>query len=291
MPAKDSKVRAATQKAYRERQKQQRGTPHKNWMFVFYEDQDPEWRDDIEDTGIPVVVSPLHDRDTWSAADQKKNPSHKQGALKVEHRHGVASYPTAVYYDQVLEDFSFLKTKNVKYVKSLAAMARYLVHMDSPDKAQYDPEGIVEFNSADWRDWCATGTEAAKEIPKMRAEILRRAREEGAWTVELALFWNWCDANNEDWSRLLDTVCSSTVERFTTRLRGLIEHGDARALAELGIEPEGMRDAEWRVIDDETGELLATFAECDAAQDYVSYLATCDHVAHVLEGRSGMIID
>ena len=35
-------------------------------------------------------------------------------------------------------------------------MARYLTHMDSPDKAQYDPEGVCEFGGADWRDLCAT---------------------------------------------------------------------------------------------------------------------------------------
>ena len=30
-------------------------------------------------------------------------------------------------------------------------MARYLIHMDDPDKAPYSPEDVFEFNGADWK--------------------------------------------------------------------------------------------------------------------------------------------
>lgn len=70
---------------------------------------------------------------------------------------------------RMVKDFAFLKSKNVKYVKSLPAMARYLTHMDSPDKAQYDPEGVCEFGGADWRDLCAHDFGQAPGAREMRA--------------------------------------------------------------------------------------------------------------------------
>ena len=109
---------------------------------MFYEDQCPEWREELDELGMPTLVSPSHDADEWTERDEKKNPKHKAGTLKEPHRHLLAMYDNPVSYDQVVKDFAFLKSKNVKYVKSLPAMARYLTHMDSPDKAQYDPERL-----------------------------------------------------------------------------------------------------------------------------------------------------
>lgn len=142
MPYADPDRQREAKRKYEQEKRKQRRT---NWMLVFYEDQCPEWREELDELGIPTLVSPSHDADEWTARDEKKNPKHKAGTLKEPHRHLLAMYDNPVSYDQVIEDFGFLKSKNVKYVKSLPAMARYLTHMDSPDKAQYDPEGVCEF--------------------------------------------------------------------------------------------------------------------------------------------------
>ena len=152
-------------------------------MLVFYEDQCPEWREELDELGMPTLVSPSHDADEWTERDEKKNPKHKAGTLKEPHRHLLAMYDNPVSYDQVVKDFAFLKSKNVKYVKSLPAMARYLTHMDSPDKAQYDPEGVCEFGGADWRDLCATTSDKHLALREMRAFI----RENNV--VDFYLFW------------------------------------------------------------------------------------------------------
>ena len=140
MPYADPEKRREVKRKYEQEKRKQRRT---NWMLVFYEDQCPEWREELDELGMPTLVSPSHDADEWTERDEKKNPKHKAGTLKEPHRHLLAMYDNPVSYDQVVKDFAFLKSKNVKYVKSLPAMARYLTHMDSPDKAQYDPRAFA----------------------------------------------------------------------------------------------------------------------------------------------------
>ena len=146
MPYADPDKQREAKRRYEQEKRKQRRT---NWMLVFYEDQCPEWREELDELGIPTLVSPSHDADEWTARDEKKNPKHKAGTLKEPHRHLLAMYDNPVSYDQVVKDFAFLKSKNVKYVKSLPAMARYLTHMDSPDKAQYGGIAQVHIKAVD----------------------------------------------------------------------------------------------------------------------------------------------
>jgi hypothetical protein len=213
MPYADPEKRREVKRKYEQEKRKQRRT---NWMLVFYEDQCPEWREELDELGMPTLVSPSHDADEWTERDEKKNPKHKAGTLKEPHRHLLAMYDNPVSYDQVVKDFAFLKSKNVKYVKSLPAMARYLTHMDSPDKAQYDPEGVCEFGGADWRDLCATTSDKHLALREMRAFI----RENNV--VDFYLFWDWCDEHNDEWSRLLDDSCCYAIEHYmrsSVRLR------------------------------------------------------------------------
>ena len=209
MPYADPEKRREVKRKYEQEKRKQRRT---NWMLVFYEDQCPEWREELDDE--------------WTERDEKKNPKHKAGTLKEPHRHLLAMYDNPVSYDQVVKDFAFLKSKNVKYVKSLPAMARYLTHMDSPDKAQYDPEGVCEFGGADWRDLCATTSDKHLALREMRAFI----RENNV--VDFYLFWDWCDEHNDEWSRLLDDSCCYAIEHYMRSFRAaqVVTQEDREAL-------------------------------------------------------------
>ena len=41
--------------------------------------------------------------------------------------------------------------KTIIRLESPRGMARYLVHLDNPEKAQYSPEDVLAFNGADWQ--------------------------------------------------------------------------------------------------------------------------------------------
>lgn len=216
MPYKDPEKQREAQKKW-EKENRGAGTRHKVWMFIFYEgDAEEGWREEAEEMGLPFLVSPLHDRDAWTAADERKNPKHIEGELKVAHRHGLAEYPNPVSYEQVKEDFAFLHTHSIKYVKSRSAMALYLTHRSAPEKTQYDAGDVLEFGGANYLDWCAEVTDVHRTMREMRVWL----RENVAihhW--EFSDFVDWCDENDDQWSWALDLKCAWAIGNYMDKQR------------------------------------------------------------------------
>lgn len=210
MPYKDPEKAKAAKKKY-EKKREVRRT---NWMFVFYEDSCKFWRQEFEELGIPVLISPLHDQDVWTERDEAKNPEHKTGTLKKPHRHGIIMYDpnSKASYTEVCEDLAFLNSKNIKWVKRLPSMVRYLTHEDSKDKAHYSRDGVLEFCGADYRDLVNRESDVHEEMREMRKFVNK-------YFVDFDQFWLWCDENNPEWSRLLDSKCYG-IERFLKAKRG-----------------------------------------------------------------------
>ena len=223
MPYKD-KAKAKEAKQKWEKEHRGKGKRHRVWTCIFYPNTaDPDWREIAEELGLPFLVSPLHDKDTWTAHDERKNPKHKAGENKEDHFHGIAEYPQPVDYETFKADFEFLGTHNIKYVKSKASMSRYLVHMDCKDKAQYDPSEVLEFGGANWHDWCSELEDVHAILKDMRDFI----REHNV--TELDLFWDWCDDNNDTWSRALDLKCAWAIGQYIERRRNRLQQSQAVA--------------------------------------------------------------
>lgn len=215
--------------AYKDKEKQKeyqrtwektkrKGQRHKVWTMIFYEESAPDWRDELSEVMIPCVVSPIHDQDKWTKADEKKNPEHKEGQLKKPHYHLLVEYPNQVDYETVMSDFKFLNSFNCKYVKSKGAMAQYLCHLNEKNKTHYSSDGIVEFCGADWFDWCSE----VKNIHAAQKEMRMFIRENNIF--DFYLFWDWCDNNNDEWSRILDGHCYG-IERYIKSLRASAKDG------------------------------------------------------------------
>ena len=151
MPYKDKDKQAEARKRYEEKRKKQNGERHKVWTGIFYPDSAPpedEWREAMSQMHLKIWVSPPHDADEWTAADERKNPAHKAGTRKKNHRHYIAEYEVQVDLQTFLDDFAFLNGgHNVKYVRSLRSMVRYLCHLDDPDKAEYNYVKDVDYIS------------------------------------------------------------------------------------------------------------------------------------------------
>lgn len=76
MPYKDKEKQREAQRKW-EKENRGAGKRHKVWMFIFYPDTAEDgWRDECDELGLPFLVSPLHDRDVWTAADERRNPDH-----------------------------------------------------------------------------------------------------------------------------------------------------------------------------------------------------------------------
>lgn len=108
-----------------------------NWATILYAESCVE---DIASAllalKVPCALSPLHDRDIRE----------KTGELKKPHYHLLLHYTSLKSQRQVKEDVEPLGAVGAERVRDLGAYARYLIHADDPDKAQYKIENVQEFN-------------------------------------------------------------------------------------------------------------------------------------------------
>lgn len=141
MPAKNET--SEERKAYKRKweQEHRKGKQRKVWWGYLYEDSAPDdYLDRMRESGMEGLAI-RHDRDVTAA-----------GAPKETHWHVVVRFAHAVQAaeaKEVLTSFG-CKEQSVQYRDSWTAVARYLCHLDDPDKAQYDPSDVVEFGGADY---------------------------------------------------------------------------------------------------------------------------------------------
>lgn len=115
----------------------------KYWKFITYLDSMPDdWEMVADEIGVPLVCSPLHNLDVRTDTHELKKP----------HYHWIAQFDGPTPYRQALELFRPLGVNVVKMAKddfeqsaSRRRDERYLAHLDSPHKYQYDIADIKCF--------------------------------------------------------------------------------------------------------------------------------------------------
>lgn len=111
----------------------------RNWTFVIYPESVSEgWRDILDDEHIQWVESPLHDKDT--------NPN---GEIKKAHKHILVMYDGVKSYKQILELTERINATVPQRCGSAKGLVRYMLHMDNPEKYQYDREDMIAHGGAD----------------------------------------------------------------------------------------------------------------------------------------------
>lgn len=105
------------------------------WAFLLYKESAPEdYLDVLEETHVPFVLSPWHDKDV----------NRSTGKFKKTHKHGALFFETLKSYSQVSE---LLTAKintpaHVEVVMSPKGMYDYFVHAENPEKTPYKVEDI-----------------------------------------------------------------------------------------------------------------------------------------------------
>ena len=129
----------------------------RNWGTLVYPESAPEnWRDILEEIHVPALVSPLHDMDLT-----------KEGELKKEHYHVMLMFEGVKTDEQVKELFSQIGGVGVEKINSAKLYARYLCHLDNPDKAQYNPDDVLYFSGADYDSMMHLASDKYKAISEM----------------------------------------------------------------------------------------------------------------------------
>jgi hypothetical protein len=112
----------------------------RNFATVVYVDSAPvNWQDLLAENFIPAFISPYHDKDLDPTGDPKK-----------PHYHVMIMFDGPVVQDQARSIFSLIGGVGCEMIKSLRGYARYLCHLDNPDKVQYSVDDVRSFCGADY---------------------------------------------------------------------------------------------------------------------------------------------
>lgn len=112
----------------------------KCYTIVCYGDSaPPNWRNILEDFGIPCCVSPAHDKD-----------KREDGSYKKTHYHIILMFDRARSEKTACQISKHLGgNEYAKPVYEVHGLYKYLTHEGQPDKAQYNKEDIVCYNGFD----------------------------------------------------------------------------------------------------------------------------------------------
>lgn len=166
MPTKDSeKLKAA-----RERADAKRVGRTRNFATVVYPDSAPaDWKEKLDQLHVAAFISPLHDKDV--------NPN---GELKKAHYHVLVMFEGPKDYDtQVKPIFDEIGAVGREIVNSARGYARYLCHLDNPEKATYSPSEVLCMGGADYYGVVTLPTDDLKVI----TEIKRFCRENEIYSL------------------------------------------------------------------------------------------------------------
>lgn len=191
---------------------------------IVYPDSAPtDWRDKLDNFHVEALISPLHDKDV--------NPD---GTQKKPHYHVLiifAGVKTKAQADVIRTAIGGVGWENVASVRGYA---RYLCHMDNPEKAQYDPENVVEVGGADYQDAIRRAADGVKLIREMTDFI----RENDVRFY--ADFFEWCADNRPDWYESL--VTRNTYPVYTY-IKSRQKKADILAREAMYAHDAGMRKA------------------------------------------------
>lgn len=181
----------------------------RNWTFVIYpgESAPDDWLEKLKSLNVPGFVSPLH---------TDVNPDETE---KKPHRHVLLLFEGVKSFEQMKAITDEFNAPHPQYVQSKSGMARYLCHMDNPEKKQYDPADVINLGGADYLETVATAADLDRTISEME---------------------DWCDDNGvfsyaslscyarkhrPDWTRALRYRCTVHMRAYLQSRQWELEHG------------------------------------------------------------------
>lgn len=166
----------------------------RNWVIVGYPDSMPDnWKDILTETGLPIVVSPLHDKDT-NITGEKKKP----------HYHILMCYSGPTSFNVVSKLSEKLNAPIPKYIDNVRGAVRYFTHKDNPEKYQYDEKEMTFLNGFNIADYVEM---TKSELTKLKIEILQIIRENDITEYSTLIYFL---ADNEMIDQF-DLASSSTI--------------------------------------------------------------------------------
>lgn len=157
------------------------------WASIVYEESAPEnWREKLQSYMVQTFVSPLHDSDLK-----------EDGSAKKPHWHVLMMYDGVKTPEQAREVFESFGGVGCEPVQSVRGYARYLCHLDNPEKHQYNSDDVCAYCGADYVS--AIGQQADKytAIAQMMQWICDND------VIAYSDLLEYAAINRQDWFRVL----------------------------------------------------------------------------------------
>ena len=181
-------ARSEAQKRADKKYEKKRAPRKDYWLFEFYPDSAPEnWREIINGWLVDCLVSPLHDSDV-----------NEDGTPKKPHWHGILFFDSVKSFEQVQELVAPLNGPIPIIPKGTKRnCARYLCHLNNPEKHQYSEADVLEFQNADYADLKTRDNDKYGYI----GEMMDFVDEQGQYSYAYLL--RFARANRPEWFRCL----------------------------------------------------------------------------------------
>lgn len=174
----------------------------RNYATVVYPESAPEnWQELLVQQFVPAFISPLHDKD--------ENPG---GELKKPHHHVMIMFDGVKTVEQAQEVFTAIGGVGCEVVKSIRGYARYLCHLDNPEKVQYKEDEVRCLCGADYFDVINLSVDRRIALTEMQ-QFCRRYK-----VTSFSLLADFAMDYRPDWLRVLQD-CGSIY--FMTYLKAL----------------------------------------------------------------------
>lgn len=184
-------------------------TRTRNYATVVYPESAPEdWQQILANEHISCFISPLHDKDL--------NPT---GEPKKAHYHVMLMFDNVKTSKQAEDVFKKIGGVGCEIINSIRGYARYLCHLDNPEKVRYDENAVVAYG-ADYFDIIHLVTDryaALKDI----AEFIQCN-----CITSYAVLFDYCAKNNDTWFRLLCDNSTYIIKEYLKSMQWQIKNED-----------------------------------------------------------------
>lgn len=201
-------------------QEKEKKTEHRkrNFTCIVYPDSAPEnWIDILQNEHIPAFISPLHDKDINELDNELKKP----------HYHVIIMFDSLKTIEQAHEIFDLIggvyppeTPKSSCVVKSIRGSARYLQHLDNPDKAYYGDKEVTCLAGADYFTVISLESDVFKTIVEM---------QEFCDKYDIRSFYllgKYAAIHRTDWARALTTKCSLYMSSWLKSRQWSVQVGE-----------------------------------------------------------------
>lgn len=194
----------------------------RTWATVVYAESAIEnWKEVLADMAVPCFISPYHDKDV--------NPDNTP---KKPHWHVLFMFDGVKSKEQIKDITDTLRSVGQENVASTRGYARYLCHLDNPEKYQYQITDVIAYGGADYCDVISLPSDKYIAIDEMM-DFCDKYN-----VVSLYVLMNYARKHREDWKRVLVDSGAYIMREWLTSRKWSIDTG----LNEI--------------IDPETGEII-----------------------------------